>query len=190
MREVPSHHRRRVARRGLAGALLLCGASLAGCGTTNLHNAAIDEADAHAAAIFADCNNQLAAGKLRSYRQAVACARDPVLMAYAQAGFPFMDLILFDLQERDIGASRIDEGLAQPADVQRDIATLEQRLMDERDRRVAARSGIGGAVPTALPQQLLAGLTSLQPRALPTQDNACFTVGDFKRCSSQSDRAN
>jgi hypothetical protein len=161
-------------------------ALLAGCGTTNLHSAAIDEADRGAATAFANCDAQRASGALRSYRQVVACARPPVLMGYAQAGFPFMDLVLFDLQERDVAASRLDDGNVRPADVQRDLAVLDQRLMAERERRVAARTGIGGAVPTSSPQQLVAGLPTLQDRALPAQDNACFTVGDFKRCNSDN----
>ena len=188
MREVPFCHIRRptcptplraVFRAGLGLALGL----LAGCGTTNLHSAAIDEADRSAAAAFATCDAQRASGALRSFRQVVACARQPVLLAYSQAGFPFMDLVLFDLQERDFAAGRLDDGSAKPADVQRDLGILEQRLMAERERRVAARSGIGGAVPTTPPQQLLAGLPTLSERPVPVDSDGCFTVGDFKRCS-------
>jgi hypothetical protein len=166
----------------LGFALLL---TLAGCGTTNLHSGAIGEADARAAAIFADCDAQLRGGKLTSYRQAVECARQPVLVAYGTAGYPFMDLVLFDLQERDLGADRIDHGEAQPADVQRDIAVLDQRLKAEADRRIAARSGVGGAVPSARPEQLLAGLPTLLPQLAPTADTNCFTVGSFTRCNNQ-----
>src|SRR6185437_8088780 len=96
----------------LAG-LVSTGLALAGCGTTTLSNATAD-ADAKAAAVFADCNGQLRSGKLTSYRQAVACARDKVILAYSQAGFPYMDLVLFDLQEREVGAERIDFGTADP----------------------------------------------------------------------------
>jgi hypothetical protein len=175
MLEVP------VNRLVLGFALLL---TLAGCGTTNNTGATI-AADARAAAIFADCDAQLRNGKLTSYRQAVECARQPVIVAYAQAGYPFMDLVLFDLQERGVGAERIDFGSAKPADVQHDIAVLDQRLHEEADRRIAARSGVGGSVASARPEQLLAGLDSLQPRALPAQGNDCFTVGTFTRCNNQ-----
>ena len=174
MREVP------VNRILLVFAALL---SLAGCGTTNLSGGAIAEADNRAAAIYADCDGQLRARRLNSYRQAVECARQPVLFAYGQAGFPFMDLILFDQQERTVGADRIDHGEVQPADVQRDIAILEQRLMVERERRIAARSGIGGAVPTTRPAELLAGLDALTEKQLPA-NSGCFTVGNFTRCNN------
>lgn len=174
MREVPGK------RIPLVLAALL---TLAGCGTTNLAGGAIAEADKHAAAIYADCDAQLRARRLNSYRQALECARQPVLTAYGQAGFPFMDLILFDLQERQIGADRIDHGEVQAADVQRDIAILEQRLMVERERRVAARSGIGGAVPATRPAQLLVGLDALTEKQLPPNSD-CFTVGTFTRCNN------
>jgi hypothetical protein len=177
MREVP------LGRVALVSALFL---TLAGCGTTN-NSAAMDAADARAAAAFAACDAQLRDGQLHSYRQAVECARQPVLFAYAQNGYPFMDLVLFDLQERDIGADRIDHGEAQPADVARDIAILEQRLKVERDRRIAARSGIGGAVAATRPEQLLTGLNALQERALPQQSN-CFALGGFTHCNNQAPR--
>jgi Tfp pilus assembly protein PilV len=167
------------------GILLLTvgGLALAGCGTTNLSNATAD-ADAQAAKIFADCNNQLRSGKFTSYRQAAACAENQVILTYAQAGYPYMDLVLFDLQERRVGAERIDYGTVQPDAVQHDIAELDQRLMAERERRIAARAGIGGAVPATRPEQLLAGLNSLG--ALPAaKATECFSVGSFTHCNNQ-----
>ena len=163
--------------------LTLGSLALAGCGTTNLGSATA-EADTRAAAIFADCNAQLRSGKLSSYRQAVACAQDKVILAYSENGYPYMDLVLFDLQERTIGAERIDFGTADPAAVQRDIAELDRRLLAERERRIAARAGIGGAVPATRPEQLLAGLDSLG--ALPAAKNTeCFSVGTFTHCNNQ-----
>jgi hypothetical protein len=172
MREVPLHWL-------IPAAVVLT--LLAGCGTTTLSGVTA-EADAKAAGIIADCDAQLRAGKLPSYRQAVECARPRVLTTYAQAAYPYMDLVLFDLQERDIGADRIDHGLADPAAIERDIAELERRLLAERERRIAARSGIGGAAPAARPEQLLAGLGSLAEQPA-TQETNCFTVGSFTRCN-------
>jgi hypothetical protein len=178
MREVPRHP-----SRVFVILLTLGGLALAGCGTTNLSGATAD-ADAKAAAVFADCDGQLRSGRLTSHRQVAACAQNPVILAYSQAGYPYMDLVLFDLQERTIGAERIDFGTADPAAVQRDIAELERRLMAERQRRIAARSGIGGAVAATRPEQLLAGLDSLT--ALPVgKDTECFSVGSFTRCNNQ-----
>ncbi|HEY3917025.1 MAG TPA: hypothetical protein VGL83_04495 [Stellaceae bacterium] len=160
--------------------------ALAGCGTTNL-SGATQAADDGAAAIYANCDAQLRAGRLTSYRQTVDCARQPVLLVYAQNGYPFMDLVLFDLQERYIGAENIDFGTAKPAAVQRDLAELERRLVVERDRRIAARSGIGGSVAATPPAQLLAGLTTLTEGNGPPKSNNCFSVGGFTHCNSQSD---
>ena len=161
--------------------LTLIGLALAGCGTTDMSNATAD-ADAQAAAIVADCNAQLRSGRLSSYRQAVACARQPVILAYSRAGYPYMDLVLFDLQEREVGAERIDFGTAKPDAVQRDIAELDRRLVAERERRIAARSGIGGAAAAARPEQLLAGLDTLAP--IPAAQNTeCFKVGNFTHCN-------
>jgi len=165
------------------GGLLSTGLALSACGTTTLSGATAD-ADAKAAAVFADCNGQLRSGKLTSYRQAAACASDKVILAYAQAGYPYMDLVLFDLQEREVGAERIDYGTADPAAVQRDIAELDRRLLAERERRIAARSGVGGAVPATRPEELLAGLDSLAP--IPAaRDTECFKVGSFTHCNDQ-----
>ena len=157
------------------------GLGLAGCGTTNMSGATAD-ADAQAAAIVADCNAQLRSGKLSSYRQAVACARQPVILVYSRAGYPYMDLVLFDLQEREVGAERIDYGTAQPDAVQRDIAELDRRLLAERERRIAARTGIGGAAATARPEQLLAGLDTLATTPA-AQNTDCFKVGSFTHCN-------
>jgi hypothetical protein len=165
--------------RSLAFAALLL---LAGCGTTTMPGVT-EEADTRAAAIFADCDAQLRAGKLPSYRQAVECARQPVLMTYGRAGYPYMDLVLFDLQERDVGADRADHAEADPAAVRRDIAELERRLEAERERRIAARSFIGGAAPAMPPSQLLAGLDTLREATFPQQNANCFSVGNFTHCN-------
>lgn len=182
MKEVPRRSPAAVILLTSAG-LLATGLALSGCGTTNFAGA-VGEADRKAAATFADCNAQLRNGQLASYRQAAACARDKVILAYSQAGYPYMDLVLFDLQEREVGAERIDYGTAQPDAVQRDIAELDRRLMAERERRNAARSGIGGAAATARPEQLLAGLDTLAP--IPAAQNTnCFRVGSFTHCNDQ-----
>jgi hypothetical protein len=163
--------------------LTLTALALSACGTTTLSNATAD-ADAQAAKVFTDCNDHLRSGKLNSYRQAAACAENQVILAYAQAGYPYMDLVLFDLQERRIGAERIDYGTAKPDAVYRDIAELERRLMAERERRIAARAGIGGAVPATRPEQLLAGLDALTSVAA-VKDTECFAVGGFTHCNNQ-----
>ncbi len=162
--------------------LILLALALAGCGSTYSASAARD-ADERAQAAYAACDAQLRAGALTSYRQAADCARPRVLSVYQQNGYPYMDLVNLDLSARAIGAERIDNGFASPADVERDILTLEQRIAAERQRRRQGEMVMGGSAPYLPPERLLAGLDTLTSRALPAKGANCFSVGDFTRCN-------
>ena len=162
--------------------LLLLGLALAGCGSTYLAAAAL-EADQRAQAAYADCDAQRQSGALRSYRQAAACAQPKVLAAYQQAGYPYIDLVELELAARATGADSIDTGFASAADVNRDIAELEQRITAERQRRRDGEMRSGGSAPYVPPQQLLAGLDTLSDKVLPRANSNCFTVGSFSRCN-------
>jgi hypothetical protein len=171
MKEVP-------ALRNLSLLLIL---ALAGCGT-GYSAAATAEADATAKTVFAGCEDQFRSGKLRSYRLTVECARPGVTQAYQMAGYPFMDLVELGLNARRYGADRIDAGLAAPQDVSRDLAELDRRILGERERRVAARKGIGGEAAPATPAQMMDGLPSLNERVIPPSNANCFKVGSFTHC--------
>lgn len=161
--------------------LLLLGLALAGCGST-FSAPAVREADQRAQAAYADCEAQRQSGALRSYRQAAACAQPKVLAAYRQSGYPYIDLVELELAARATSADRIDTGFASAADVNRDIAELERRIADERQRRRDGETRSGGSAPYVPPQQLLAGLATLTGRELPRSGANCFTVGSFSRC--------
>jgi hypothetical protein len=164
-----------------AATFLLLGLMLGGCGTTYSAQATAD-ADRKAQAAYAECDNRLRIGALRSYRQAADCAKPKVMAAYQENGFPFMDLIEFDQAVRAAGAERIDTGFASPADVKRELVEFDRRVVAERDRRLGsqrATAGTGSYVPL---NSLLVGLDSLTARALPRAGDTCFTVGSFKRC--------
>jgi hypothetical protein len=160
---------------------LLLGLALAGCGTTYLA-APTREADQRAQAAYADCEAQRRSGALLSYRQAATCAQPKVLMAYKQSGYPYIDLVELELAARATAAERIDTGFASAADVDRDIAELERRIADERQRRRDGEMRTGGSAPYVPPQQLLTGLDTMTNRALPRSGANCFTVGSFNRC--------
>jgi hypothetical protein len=160
---------------------LLLGLALAGCGTTS-SGPAVREADQRAQAAYADCEAQRRSGMLQSYRQAATCAQPKVLMAYQQSGYPYIDLVELELAARATGAERIDTGFSSAADVDRDIAELERRIADERQRRRDGEMRTGGSAPYVPPQQLLAGLDTLTNRAVPRSGANCFTVGSFNRC--------
>jgi hypothetical protein len=160
---------------------VLLGLALAGCGSTYLA-AATREADQRAQAAYADCEAQRRSGVLRTYRLAAACAQPKVLAAYQQAGYPYIDLVQLELAARATGAERIDTGFSSAADVDRDIAELERRIADERQRRRDGEMRSGGSAPYVPPQQLLVGLDALTNRALPASGANCFAVGSFNRC--------
>jgi hypothetical protein len=155
-----------------------------GCATAYMSPAAIREAEATANAAYADCNTQLRQGKLKSFRQAVECAEPPVVAAYQGAGYPYMDLIQFDLNARMHGAEEIDVGAASEADVDRDIAVLETRINQEQQRRMDYRAQTGGAAPDMPLDQLTVGvgLNALNGRAPPPTASDCFKVGSLTNC--------
>lgn len=161
--------------------LILLALALAGCGST-YSASAVRDADARAQAIYAECDAQLRAGTLTSYRQAADCAEPRVLSVYQQNGYPYMDLVLLELKARATGAEHIDAGSAAPADVQRDILTLEQRIATERQRRRQGEMVAGGSAPFLPPERLLAGLDTLSNRQLPS-GTSCFAVGSFTHCN-------
>ena len=162
--------------------MTLFGLALAGCGST-YSTAAIREADEEARAAYADCDAQLRSGALQSYRQAARCAQPKVLGAYKQSGYPYIDLVELELAARATGAEHIDSGYAKVGDVDRDIAELEHRIADERQRRQQGEMVSGGSAPYLPPQQLLAGLTTLTERAPPPTPNSnCFNIGSFTHC--------
>jgi hypothetical protein len=162
--------------------IVLLAVALAGCGST-FSASAVRDADERAQAAYADCDAQLRAGTLTSYRQAAECARPRVLLIYQQNGYPYLDLVNLELTARKIAAERIDAGDANPADVARDILTLEQRIAAERQRRRSGEMVAGGSAPYLPPERLLVGLDSLTNRQLPAEGANCFSVGDFRRCN-------
>lgn len=161
--------------------LLLLAWALAGCGST-LSASATRDAERRAQAAYADCDAQLRRGQLKSYRQAVDCARPKVLAAYQENGYPYMDLVNLDLSARSIGAERIDTGFASEADVNRDIAELGRRIAAEQQRRLDAERSTGASPPIFPPERLLVGLEALTNKPLPRAGANCFTVGSFTRC--------
>lgn len=161
---------------------LLLALALAGCGSL-FSGSAMRDSDQRAAAIFADCDAQLRSGRLKSNRQAVDCARPRVLAAYQENGYPYMDLVNFDLAARASGAELIDTGFSTEADVKRDVAELERRIAAERERRLGVTTWTGASPPLIPPERLLAGLDALTGRTFPRSGSAdCFQLGKVTRC--------
>jgi len=162
---------------------VLIGLALSGCVGTYSQSATRD-AERRAQQAYIQCNTELRDGVLKSYRQAVECARPKVLAAYQSAAYPNMDLVQLDLYARALGAQRIDRGQATPAAVNRDIAELERRIAAEQQRRLnARRTTTGGATAISL-VSLLNGLTAITgtSQKLPALGQDCFKVGTFTHC--------
>lgn len=162
--------------------LVLVAGTLSACSSMIMSKSALRDAHEQAQAAYAACNAQLRSGVLKSYRQAVACARPKVLAAYQRSGYPYMDLVKLDLYARKEGADHIDTGAASVAAVSHDLTILERRIAAEQQRRLAARAATGGAAPPIPLSSLLAGLTAITgaPNAAPTTN--CFKVGSFTHC--------
>jgi len=161
--------------------IILLGLALTSCGTT-YSAPAVREAEQQAQAAYADCDAQRQIGALRSYRQAASCAEPKVLSAYKQSGYPYMDLVELELLARATAADHLDTGYATTAQVDRDMAELEHRIADERERRHEGEMSTGGSASYVPPLQLLAGLDALTERAPPRGSANCFTVGSFSHC--------
>ncbi len=156
---------------------------LGGCEAAYISSAAVHDADVRAAAVYADCNAQLRSGRLTSHRQAVQCAGERVMQAYQSAGYPFLDLVQFDIIERMNGATQIDVGTQTEDAVNRDLAELEKRINEEAQRRIDVRVKTTGAAADIPLSSLTAGLPSLSGGVTPPLNASdCFKVGSLSNC--------
>ncbi len=172
--------------RPIVAALLLAPA-LAACGSAVMSRKA--DADQQAKAAYARCEARRAAHQLPTYLAAVDCAAPTVTGAYKEAAYPFEDLLYVSIQARRIGATHVDRGEISEADEQRDVATLDDRITAEEDRRFAIMRRGGNPTPTA-PDVLVQGLASLTPAPIqaetpvppPGSAANCFTLGGQQHC--------
>jgi len=166
-----------------AGFLVLVAAALAAC-TSFYSKPAADDAQDRAAAAYTGCDAQYQAGKLKTYREAVECARPLVIAAYRENAYPFMDLVALELQEHAAGAAKADDGAATADEVRHDLAELDRRIAAEGKRRAAVFSHSGGFPDHAPVAQLVAGLPTLDGSAAAPDTGDCFAVGPLTNCSS------
>lgn len=164
----------------VVGFLALFG--LAGCYVSEPRN---HEAEAKAQAAYANCEELRSLGQLKTHRAAVQCAARPVVEAYQAAAYPFMDLVFFSLEARQLGAERVDAGDVSDEQYQRDVAALDARIAAEEARRRNAMTLGGNPKPT--PQAaLVQGLPSFAeearaaaPRPTP---NGCVPLAGIRSC--------
>ncbi|HUK61596.1 MAG TPA: hypothetical protein VLV50_20350 [Stellaceae bacterium] len=144
------------------------------------------EARSDEQAAWARCEQQREIGRLRTHVAAVDCAVKPVLAAYEDAAYPFMDIVYVSIQARRRGAQRVDAGEISEQQYRRDVTALEGRLAAEEKRRNDIQLFGGRATPTP-PEQLVGGLPSFAPEArasapAPTA-NGCVPLGAIKSCN-------
>jgi hypothetical protein len=146
------------------------------------------EADAKAAAAYADCDQLYRAGKLKTHLAAVNCAAPIVTAAYQEAAYSFTDLVYTSIQARRVGAHKVDTGDATEAEYQHDAAELDARIAAEDRRRNEIMKFGGNARPETV-EVLVQGLHAFTPTPTaaalpPTPPNAagCFALGQIKGC--------
>ena len=176
---IAASHRR--SRRGLlTGALVPL--ALTACIMSAQRTAESDEAAADA---YQKCENLRIAGVVKSHVASVDCAIPKVQQAYQVAAYPFMDLVYFSLEARQLGAERVDAGDVSDEQYQRDVAALDARVAAEEARRRNAMT-LGGNAKPVPPSALVQGLPSFAeearaaaPRPTP---NGCVPLGGIRSC--------
>lgn len=158
--------------------------ALAGC---FLQQSRKDEADAKAAAAYAQCEARLTAGQYKTHLAAVNCAAPAVVGAYQEAAYPFQDLVYISIQARRIGAAKVDSGDLTESQYQHDLAELDARLAAEDARRRGIMTYGGNPQRTPV-EQLVQGLpafvTAPTAAALPPPPppGSCIPLGEIRPC--------
>jgi hypothetical protein len=113
-----------------------------------------------------DCEARHRRGELKTLGVVERCAAPRVRAVYAEAGYPYMDLIQFAEETRVAGAEKVDEGAINEAEYDRQRLVLRDRLAEEIRRRNdrAGRSdvppGSGGELAAAAKARLVRGLSA------------------------------
>ena len=159
-----------------------CLLALAGCFVAQGRR---EEADAKAQAAYAQCDELRRAGQYKTYAAAVECAVPTVAGAYAEAAYPFNDLIAVSIAARRVGARKIDNGDATEDEYRRDLAILQTRLDAEEARRRQIMKFGGNPQPVPL-DSLVAGLSSFTTPSAgelrPRRPGDCIPLGAIKSC--------
>jgi hypothetical protein len=164
-------------------AALALAVALGGCFGPQLRQ---DEAKDTANAAYAHCEELRQIGQLRNHEAVVQCAAKPVVDAYTEAGYPFIDLVYTEIEARRVGAQRLDNEDVTEAQYQQDVAVLDQRIAAEDKRRRDDMAFGGDAVP-APAAQLIAGLPSFEPATTagamrPATPNGCVPIAGIRAC--------
>jgi hypothetical protein len=175
---------------GVAG----IGLCLAGCGLSQEAAMAqqaqkIKEAKETSNAVVRECREKHLRGEL-NHKQMNECANPRIYAAWQEAGDPYLDLLNIQLAAALVCGENIDKGKATEAECRLQIAELQSRLNNERQRREAMRAQAAAQTQAANAQSaavLMQGLAALQtanrpsytPTYTPSNTVNCTTTGPY-----------
>ena len=90
-----------------------------------------------AQAISAECHEKRLSGQLRGVADAARCSNDRMRQIWADAGFPYMDLVDLMAADRLAVAERMDKGELSIAEANVQMAEFGVRVVNEAQRRDA-----------------------------------------------------
>src|SRR5712691_8731260 len=154
---------------------------LGGCGAIQpqAQQAALQEASRKMNAAVMECREMRLRKKLKSFRESAECSRPKIIAAYQEAGYPYMDLIVLFASARMAGAENLDKGKNTEAEVQLQMAELQNRIAAEEQRRnlaLANAQAIQAESQSAnMPASgvLLQGLGAIQPAQIVNRPVTC-----------------
>ena len=90
-----------------------------------------------AQAISTECHEKRLSGQLRGVADAARCSNDRMRQIWADAGFPYMDLVDLMAADRLAVAERMDKGELSIAEANVQMAEFGVRVVNEAQRRDA-----------------------------------------------------
>jgi len=88
-------------------------------------------------AISGECHEKRLSGQLRGFADTARCSDDRMRQVWADAGFPYMDLVNLMAAHRLAIAERMDKGELSVAEASVQMAELGVRVVNEAQRRDA-----------------------------------------------------
>ena len=145
-----------------------------------------------AEAAMLQCKEKRLRGELKTYKASIECSNPKVYAAWKEAGDPNLDLVSIMLAARLVGAENVDKGKITDAEYQLQLAELNSRLNNERQRRnysnadMNMRQAQTQAAQAQSSAAFMQGLAALQSaNRTPTYNvNVCRSVpGQVDTCS-------
>lgn len=130
-----------------------------------------------------ECREKRLAGELPGYVASVRCSNARIRQAWAESGYPHMDLLDLQLAYRLAVAHRVDAGRLSEQDGQRQVSELTERINAEARERTAMALGTDNQRPRNY-EALLQGLALWSAAVGPSEPGTirCFQSTDLITC--------